>query len=600
MLALRLLLAVGVLSIPARALGQDEAATDGDAGLLAAERDWLEGSLQIPPTEVGTDWIYGDVVPARPHALQTARGLPEDDLRALPPGIPEAMRSGQTRTPLPAPASLSYDASRIRVLPFGLAHAAYAPLVSFLEFYATEGRSRAVSWQTRAGRWRAHIERIADEMGAPRELLWIAAIESSFTNTARSHAGAVGMWQFMEATGRAQGLRIDRYVDERMDPDRATRAAMTYLMDRYERFGSWPLAFAAYNAGSGHVRGELRRAHMNDFWRMDDYLCVYGDARRYALRAITLAILDANPDAFDLPPVTPDAPIVWEVVEVPAATRLSVVAEAAGTSVSVLRELNPALRLPQTPPGGASWMLRVPPGSADQVAARFDETVRELGGGHELVALQFGETVAEFAARLGTTERVVRAANDLERREEPPYGAELIVPLAGRGTPRQPDAGSAPVVLLPAAQFVYPDRQQIFYAVRAGDTARQIATHFQVPLADLLLWNDIDAVATLWSGMILQLFVPLDADLSGTRYRTASQVQALRLGSPEHEAFLAARDGNPRGSTSARRRSYTVRSGDTVGGIARRFGVSARDLVRWNDLGEDALIRIGQTLTVGR
>jgi membrane-bound lytic murein transglycosylase D len=553
----------------------------------AAESAWLHARTSMPDSTlaISMPWDDHDLLPE--GASTNAAGI---------------VREVDPTTPLDPPTELSFDPRDIRRLPFDLDRVDHPALLHVLEYYATDGTTRAARWIARAGRWRPMIERIAAELDAPRELIWIAAIESGFSNDARSRAGAVGMWQFMERTGRDQGLRIDRWVDERRDPETATRAALAYLQDRYNRFGSWPLAFAAYNAGSGHVRGELRAISATQFWVLDRYAALYGDARRYALRAMALAVIAENRSVFGLDGLVEDSPVRWDTVEVPGGTRLALLAEAAGITLGALQELNPALRQNQTPPDTEVWALRIPAGRSSAFVDAFDRVARRYGAHHVRVPLRVGESIEAFADRVGVAARVIRAVNDLDRHEQPPGGEELIVPgreRRGDDVGRQPEPPARPeVVVVPPTEFRYPDRHLLFYTVLPADTPATIAVGLGVSERELCLWNDLDPSATLWSGMVLQAWVAEPPDPAHIVYRDERHVRAIRLDSAEWVAWLEEQASSAR--TSSRTRRWTVRAGDTVNGLARRFGVSPRDIVRWNGLGDDGRIRIGDELVVGR
>jgi membrane-bound lytic murein transglycosylase D len=572
----------GALAVPAASTAQD-AGTGVDAQIEALERAelaWLEGLAAF--------------------AIEPSVVEPWEEALAPLPGIDAAGDELHSGTPAPAPHASperAWDPLAVVNLPLELVRLDHPELLAFLDFYATEGRTRAARWFAAAGRWRAMIERIADEVGAPRDLVWIAAIESGFDPTARSHAGAVGMWQFMAPTATSRGMRIDRWVDERRDPEIATRYALEYLLDRRAIFGNWLIGFAAYNAGSGHARGELREAGATDFFALDDYGALYTDARRYALRALTLAILDRNRTAFGLDGIVPEPAITWDVVEVPGGVRLSLLAEAAGVSTEELRALNPGLIGNQTPPDDDVWRLRIPSGGSGDFVARYDDVADRYGEEHELVAIRVGETFERFADRVGVPARVLRAINAIDASTEPRGGTELLVPTRGRrGATVLAPAGPR-LVLTPPANFEYPDRQRVFYELVRGDTLPGLAAHFGVSVWDLCVWNDLDVDATLWSGMTLQVFVAPDFDAAQTVLVDPALVTAVAAGSAEHAAWIAA---NERAPSRGRSRTHTVRSGDTVGGLAARYGVRASDIVRWNDLDDDARIVIGQQLVVGR
>jgi membrane-bound lytic murein transglycosylase D len=428
-------------------------------------------------------------------------------------------------------------------------------------------------------------------------------IESGFDTTAVSRAGAVGLWQFMPRTGRARGLVVTRRYDERRDPERATEAAVLHLTRLYDRFQSWPLAMAAYNAGSGHVRGEIRRFSVNDFWSMDDYGAIYDDTRRYVHKIIAAAIIGENPERFGFEGIVGEGPIAYETVTVSGETSLRTLARAIDTEVDTLLELNPSLRVARLPEVDA-FDLHIPAGSLPEFLEEVDG-IDPDDAPTTLCRLRFGETVESLAGVLRIPERAIRHYNGLERREPVPYGTELVVPLdattvsdairasMGRRTSEEP-----PLVITPELEVRPPRAQRVFYQVQRGDLLDEVAAAFGVSVYQLAMWNDLDPEAALHSDMVLQVWLRHDVDvataLADTRFLLEEEVNAMALGSPE---FLAWQEEQERERRS-RRREYTVRRGDTVSEIARRFGVRPSDIVRWNRLDSANHIRTGQVLRI--
>lgn len=201
--------------------------------------------------------------------------------------------------------------------------------------------------------------------GAPADLMYLPLIESEFVETAVSHAGAAGMWQFMPGTARLFGLEVSAYVDERRDPVRATDAAVRHLADLHRQFGSWHLALAAYNAGPVRVESALRRhaagARGDErlYWRIRPRLP--RETRNYVPLFLAATQIARAPRGFGLQP-RPAAALAFAEVWVPGGTPLDVVAREQGLSGAVLRQLNPHLVRGMTPPG-RRWPVRVPPGS---------------------------------------------------------------------------------------------------------------------------------------------------------------------------------------------------------------------------------------------
>jgi membrane-bound lytic murein transglycosylase D len=213
--------------------------------------------------------------------------------------------------------------------------------------------------------------------GMPAELLYLAGIESGFQPRATSAVAAAGVWQFMGPTAEQYGLRVDEYVDERRDPIRATDAALAYLQDLHDRYGSWYLAAAAYNAGPSRVDRALRRTDVTRsddeavFWEIQEHLP--RETREYVPRMIAATLLAREAVEFGFGDVVKELPYSFDRVWVPGGTSLWTVAEATASEMSALRALNPHLRQGIVPPGG-SYELRVPVGSTHQVVA-------SIGGG---------------------------------------------------------------------------------------------------------------------------------------------------------------------------------------------------------------------------
>jgi membrane-bound lytic murein transglycosylase D len=215
------------------------------------------------------------------------------------------------------------------------------------------------------------LERL-EARGMPQDLLYLAMIESGFQPNATSHAAAVGVWQFISATGKRYGLDIDRAVDERRDPVRATEAALDYLEDLHERFGSWYLAAAAYNSGEGRVGRSMRaqfgreRARSEaEYYRIWDRLPT--ETRDYVPLMIAAARITKDAEAYGFRPLTP-ARRAWEEVTATAATPLSEIATTYGTTVAELKSLNPHFLLERTP-NDRSYAVRVPAGSQQYARA---------------------------------------------------------------------------------------------------------------------------------------------------------------------------------------------------------------------------------------
>jgi membrane-bound lytic murein transglycosylase D len=256
-------------------------------------------------------------------------------------------------------------------LPPGLPLQVNARVERWIEEFQTTRREEFAELLERRGVFEDLIRSKLRERGLPEDLVYLAMIESGLSPLAVSRVSAVGLWQFMDPTARQLGLRVDEYVDERRDPVRATDAALDYLEALYERFGSWYLAAAAYNAGPGRVERVLalhadgRTGDEELYWEVLGHLP--RETREYVPRLVAATILANDAEALGFDPSAVPA-YEYELVFVPGGTRLEAVAAALREDVQVLRELNPHLVREVTPPGEI-YGLRVPPGGTPAVVA---------------------------------------------------------------------------------------------------------------------------------------------------------------------------------------------------------------------------------------
>ena len=301
----------------------------------------------------------------------------------------------------------------------------------FLDRFTGSRREVVSAWVGRSTRYLAMMRETLRGYGLPEELVWVAMIESGFNPLAKSRAGAKGLWQFMPGTARRYGLRVDQWVDERVDPERSTLAAAGYLRDLYALFGSWPLAWAAYNAGEVTVSRAIRKAGSNDFWALASTDHLRRETKDFVPQIEAATLLAREPERYGFEIDTGESTAV-ESVSVPPSTDLRRLSAATGLSLAALRDLNPALVRAATPPG-APWDLRVPEGSRGVVEAAL---VAKTAGRttNEVHVVQPRDTIGTIAKRYGVSvddvlrwngfdaRRVIRPGDRLRVAEADPQG----------------------------------------------------------------------------------------------------------------------------------------------------------------------------------
>ena len=360
----------------------------------------------------------GNPPPADPLAGLPRVSAPADAAVApLPAEIPQGERR-HADIPAADPVESSY---------FDLQHAEVEP---HLERYLDSGRR---SLETALSRSQAFVPRFQKTMeaeGVPAELAYLPIVESHFETTARSRAGAVGLWQFMPATAQRYGLRVDRCIDERRDPQLSTRAAARYLGDLYERFDDWHLALAAYNAGEGKVARVLRDNDVNDYWAMAARGLLPAETCSFVpkfLAAVTVA--ERAPDlGFE---VDSNAGSAWRhaTFNVDRPISLATVAKLAGADLERIRELNPALCCDRVPRGG--YALRLPTDKLDRFKlayARFQDRDEVAVARADTHRVRRGESPASIARRYGITVSALMKVNGIRNPRQLRVNSRLRIP----------------------------------------------------------------------------------------------------------------------------------------------------------------------------
>jgi len=272
--------------------------------------------------------------------------------------------------------------------------------------------SRALA---RSGKYIPMMASVLQEAGLPEDLVYLSLIESGFAPSAYSKAKAVGPWQFIHATGVRYGLRIDAWVDERRDPVKSTRAAAAYLKDLHGQFGEWFLAAAAYNAGERRVETALQRTNTSDYWDLTGRTVLKQETRNYVPKFIAAALIAGEPEKYGFNDLVYEAPVDYDEVTTKRPLALTTVAHMAHTTVTNLKELNPALLKNVTPPSEEGFIVRVPSGSG----ALFNEAyAAQYATSAEIKVINYtvkrGETLAAIARRYHVRPSEIIEMNELK------------------------------------------------------------------------------------------------------------------------------------------------------------------------------------------
>jgi membrane-bound lytic murein transglycosylase D len=311
-------------------------------------------------------------------------------------------------------------------------------VLSYIHYFSTErGRKTLMAGLRHAGRYRALIQRILDDEGVPQELIYLAQVESGFLPRARSYKQAVGMWQFVQFRGREYGLNQTPTTDDRMDPERATRAAARHLHDLYVMFGDWYLAMAAYNCGPNCVDHAVQRTGYADFWELRDRNALPRDTKNYVPLILAVTIMAKNPKDYNLEDVDFDPAVEYDTIKVESATSLSLIADATERPLTEIQEINPALMKTVAPAG---YQVRVPKGASASVLMALDIIPAEHRSNWRIHRVTNGETLAEIAKHYATPVAAISTAN--QGMNALPEAGELLIIPAGYRTEHSAPQGA--------------------------------------------------------------------------------------------------------------------------------------------------------------
>ena len=289
----------------------------------------------------------------------------------------------------------------------------------WVKYFTVKDRARFQRFLNRGAKYQQLVLDTLKEEGVPAELYYLAMIESGYSTGAKSWASAVGIWQFIPGTGKRYGLKINRYVDERRDPVRATRAAARYLASLYRVYQSWELAMAAYNAGEGRVLGAIMRGHTRDFWELSRKKLLPKETRNYVPKMMAAVKIGQNLKQFNFVSKTSTPYLKPEAVKVPASVRIKDIAKIAGISSSKIKGLNPHIRRGVTPPGKSYtlWMpkgfnvARVSNSYSTLKAKRLRLSNSSSGSGYHKV--RRGQNLSSIAKRYGLSVSKLKRLNGI-------------------------------------------------------------------------------------------------------------------------------------------------------------------------------------------
>lgn len=416
------------------------------------------------------------------QALHEADGITE--AHSEPAAIDEVLNAALFDRPTPNATTAETVAADLERTPRDVPIEQNAKVLSYVELYQGRLRDFMQAGLDRSQRYLPMIQTVFREEGLPVDLAYIPLVESAFKANALSRASARGMWQFMLPTAQEHGLKQDWFLDERADPEKATRAAARYLKTLRDMFdGDWPFALASYNAGPGRLQQAVTRSKSSNFWTIaasSRYLPP--ETREYVPMIMAAIIVAKSPELYGFR-VTSSAPLAYETIEIPGALDLKLIAEWANLTVEQLQELNPELRRTTTPM--TPHELRVPIGTASIIQAGL-ETADSLYRTFSFHTVRKGDTLGSVARKYRVSTAALREANGLSAGARISVRQTLAIPSPS--TPALPTAAPARPTATAGGSS-----GPTYYRVRSGDTLFSIARQFSTTVTLLKQWNGLSS-----------------------------------------------------------------------------------------------------------
>ena len=453
--------------------------------------------------------------------------------------------------------------------------------------FLTRGQGKKIfsRWLERSSKWFPMMKRIAREENVPLEIIYLSMIESGLNPTIVSSAKAIGLWQFMRATGEMYSLNKNNsiFIDERREPEKATRAAMRHLRDLYSEFGDWYLALAAYNCGAGCVARSIRRTNKPNanYWDVRENLP--RETRGYVPQYIAAAKIAMNPVSYGF---DPDSLVFqdeykYETIVIDSSINLSALAKAAGISLDTIKMLNTELLKECTPPDALPYHLKLPPGRKEIFAKNYPLLTDEEKTPFVNHVVAKKESISSISRKYGIDVNDIVAVNNLSgSRAKLKKGTTLIIPVNGKYLANiiKKDAGETEIESEKINSAI--KKESVKHTVAKGETLFSIAKKYSMDIAELRRLNNIsDNNENVVSGRELWVkSVPVENVINDSQNSVTPQITKLE----KKDKVI----------------KHKVKAGETLAQIADDYGLTIADIKSNNKISKKNHIRKGQILKI--
>jgi membrane-bound lytic murein transglycosylase D len=460
-------------------------------------------------------------------------------------------------------------------------------VAGYINYFSNRGRGTIERALARSGQYEDMMRRTLKQEGVPQDLIYLAQAESGFHPMAVSRAGARGIWQFMASRAKGYGLERNWWMDDRQDPEKATRAAARHLHDLYNQFGDWYLAMAAYNSGPGTVQNAVKRTGYADFWELYRRNVLPKETRNYVPIILAVTIMAKNPEQYGLASVVKEKPVPYDTVKINYPIDLRLVAECVDVAASDLQELNPSL-LRLTTPKDHEFDLHLPAGTRDKFQSAVASIPVDKRVWWRYHKVQAGETLASIARTYHTAPKSIAQANDLDDDALAPE-SRLIIPIAPG---KQTDISTY-------------SRAITRYKIRKGDTVESVAENLGVSAKMIRSWNRLKG-DSLAGRKTLLVHLPISPAARETRVASKKTSHgktgapaSTRASSGTSSSGASRRGANSKNQTQTAAAGlvhHKVKAGETLYSIATSYNTTVSVLK--HDNRNIAVLRPGMILVI--
>jgi membrane-bound lytic murein transglycosylase D len=477
---------------------------------------------------------------------------------------------------------------------------------AYLELFQNQQKKSFAIWLSRSGKYLPMMQKELKDAGLPEDLAYLAMIESGYNQKAYSKANASGLWQFIPGTGSQYNLRINKYIDERREAMKSTKAAVRFLSNLYDEFGDWHLAVAAYNAGPGKISKGLERYNVTDFWSLaeNDYLAM--ETKRYVPKLIASIIIAKNPEKYGFKDVQLEEPYRYDTLEVGPGLTFDAAALISNCDRKTIDLLNPELCSNKTPLNQSTHQIKIPAGSKDIASKNLSRLHQIVSTDYKTHITSKGESIAQVCSRYDINTTTLLKVNNL-RSPKLASGQRLRIPFQ---TVRYQllAEGSNKAVAASA-----PQENIVLHQVKKGESVLQIARKYKVPVELITSWNNLPESGKINVGQKLSLYpdpkkssqptaeenlisasTPKDQK---TNTPTILATQIKKLQTHDNLSKVTINSIQTVDNNKSKLSWYEVQDGDTLWTIAKEFKLSPIQIKQLNNL-QSNVIQPGKRLKI--